>query len=319
MAAPTLRATARFPAVPPAAGHYESFYLKAARPGGGQAVWIRYTVWKAPGAAPVGALWCTVFDAGLARPMAWKASFPRPGVRADEYVHVGDGRLTADLAEGPSWRLSFTGDDPPFPYLQRPWMYRAPVPRTKAESLHPAVRVTGHVEVHGHRLDLAGWRGMLGHNWGSEHAERWVWLHGTGFAEAPEAVLDVTLGRVKLGRWISPWIANGFVELDGTRHRLGGMQRLRGTRVNEAPDRCAFVLPGDGLTVRGQVDTAAARTVGWVYADPSGGRHDTLHSSLADLRLHLDDRPLTLAAAATYELGVRESDHGVPIEPYPDP
>jgi hypothetical protein len=313
------RTIARFPAVPRAAGHYESFYLKAARPIGGQAVWVRYTVWKAPGTEPVGSLWCTLFDASLPRPLAWKASFPEPASPPGEYVRVGEGRLTAGSAEGPSWRLAYTGEAPPFPYLQRPWMYRAPLPRTKAESLYPAVRLSGHVEVAGHRLLLDGWHGMVGHNWGSEHAERWIWLHGTGFAQAPEAVLDVTLGRIRVAGRTSPWIANGFLELAGRRHRLGGLQRVRHTRVAETADRCDFVLPGSRLAVRGRITAEPGRTVAWSYADPGGGHHDTLHSSVADLELRVGDRPLTLAAAATYELGMRNSDHGLPIEPYPDP
>src|SRR4051812_49887030 len=102
------RTTARFPAVRRAAGHYESFYLKAARPAGGQAAWIRYTVWKAPGMDAVGSLWCTLFDTSLPRPLAWKASFPEPAAPLGAYVRVGDGRLTPESAEGPSWRLSFT-------------------------------------------------------------------------------------------------------------------------------------------------------------------------------------------------------------------
>jgi hypothetical protein len=198
-------------------------------------------------------------------------------------------------------------------------MYRAPVPRTKAESLHPAALLSGHVEVAGHRLTVDRWPGMVGHNWGSEHAERWVWLHGTGFAEAPDALLDVTLGRIRVAGRTSPWIANGFIELAGRRHRLGGLQRIRETRVAEAPDRCDFVLPGSGLAVRGRITTGPGRTVGWTYADPGGGHHHTLHSSVADLELRVGNRQLTLPAGATYEIGLREYDHGLPIEPYPDP
>ena len=29
--------------------------------------------------------------------------------------------------------------------------------------------------------------GMVGHNWGGEHAERWIWLHGLDFEKAPGA------------------------------------------------------------------------------------------------------------------------------------
>ena len=42
------------PGVGLGAGHYESFYIKATRPGGGRAVWIRHTVHKRPGAEPTG-------------------------------------------------------------------------------------------------------------------------------------------------------------------------------------------------------------------------------------------------------------------------
>ena len=45
-----MRTEARFPGLDRGAGHYESFYMKATRPGGGRAIWIRHTVHKRPGA-----------------------------------------------------------------------------------------------------------------------------------------------------------------------------------------------------------------------------------------------------------------------------
>ncbi len=59
---------ARFPAVALAAGHYESFYLKACHPSEPQGVWIRYTVHKRPGEAATGSLWFTLFDRSAGRP-----------------------------------------------------------------------------------------------------------------------------------------------------------------------------------------------------------------------------------------------------------
>ena len=63
--------------------------------------------------------------------------------------------------------------------------------------------------------------------------------------------------------------------------------------------------------------------VGWVYADPKGPTHNTVNCSVADLELTVEeaDRParrLTLAAGGAYELGMRETDHGIPIQPHPD-
>ena len=58
-----MRSAPRFAGVDRGAGHYESYFIKAARPGGGQGIWIRHTVHKRPDADPTAALWLTVFDA----------------------------------------------------------------------------------------------------------------------------------------------------------------------------------------------------------------------------------------------------------------
>jgi len=325
-------ADARFPGVPTDAGHYESFYLKAADPASRRGLWLRYTAHKRPGARAVGSLWATLFDEG--GPYAAKVTLAPEELRAggaDDYAAIGESRIGHDGARGSiddlaAWDLRFAGDQPPFLYLPAPWMYTSPLPRTKALSLRPGIRVSGEAMVGGRTVALDGWPAMVGHNWGAEHAERWIWLHGAGFAEAPDAWLDATIGRVRIGRWTTPWIANGCLSLDGVRHRLGGIGRARATHVEEAPERCAFTLPGDGLAVRGTVSAPRGDVVGWIYADPAGagGRHDTAHCAIADMTLTIgrraaSPRTLTLRGGATYELGMREHDHGIPIQPFTDP
>ena len=42
---------------------------------------------------------------------------------------------------------------------------------------------------------------MIGHNWGAEHAERWVWIQGSGFeGRSPEDYFDMAVGRIKVAR-----------------------------------------------------------------------------------------------------------------------
>ena len=94
---------------------------------------------------------------------------------------------------------------------------------------------------------------MIGHNWGSEHAERWVWLEGTGFADAPGTYFDAGAARVKLGSRTSPWIPSGMLMLDGEPHRLGGLGAIRSASIEESPTACSFVLPGKDIVVRGRV------------------------------------------------------------------
>jgi len=107
------------------------------------------------------------------------------------------------------------------------------------------------------------------------------------------------------------------------RQVLGGPGRWRATRVAEGAEGCEFVLPGRGLSVRGTVRAARKDLVGWVYADPAGGCHDVVNCSIATMSfvvLRRGRAPLSLSCAggAAYELGMREHDHGVPLQPYPD-
>jgi hypothetical protein len=162
---------------------------------------------------------------------------------------------------------------------------------------------------------------MVGHNWGSEHAERWVWLHGLGFAEAPGAWIDVVLGRVRVGGVLTPWVANGALALDGRRYRLGGWRR---PTVDARVGAFAGVFAGRDVSVRVTIASPDGQTVAFRYADPAGGEHVALNCSIAEMHLRVErsGRPaleLATAFGGAYELGVRDAPPGVSVEPFPDP
>src|SRR5215207_3860377 len=168
-------------------GHYESYYLRAVDPHAPRGVWIRHTVLRRPGGAPAGSLWCTLWDAAAGPPVAVKQT---PGLAVAAYwleiagSHFGPGAVSGRARAGPhsaTWDLAVTDAQAPLRHLPHPWLYGAPLPRTKLESPAPAARVSGTVEAGGRRLELDRWPGMIGHNWGSQHAERWLWLHGVAF------------------------------------------------------------------------------------------------------------------------------------------
>ena len=307
---------ARFPDVPARAGHYESFYLKLCHPTEPLGAWIRYTVHKRPGAAPTGSLWFTLF--GADGPLAAKLTAPEPEAGSGDWLRVGEARIGADGATGSidevSWRLALEASEEPLFHLPAAWMYRARLPRTKLLSPAPAARFSGRLTVDGRDIWVDGWRGMAGHNWGAQHAERWIWLHGI---TQDGDWLDAAVGRVKVGPATTPWVANGALSIAGDRHVL------RRAKVTEFPDRCTFTLSGRGLEVRGTVEAPRERFVGWVYADPDVSEHHAVNCSIADMRLTVS-RPggssseLVVPHAAAYELGMRERDHGIQIQPYPD-
>jgi hypothetical protein len=338
--------SAVFPHASQRKGIYESFYLRAVSPDEPIGAWIRYTVHKPPGAPPQGALWCTVFDARLGRPFQHKLTTNELGVPAGEWISIGDAHLGPDGAQGTcgeaSWSLRWASAEPELRHLPSAWMYRAPLPRTKLTSPAPAASFDGTIEIPGHpspsssptasppasppahrTIDLRDWHGMVGHNWGAEHAERWIWLHGIDFDGYPGAWLDVAIGRVRVGRWTTPWVANGALCIDGDRLTLGGLG-AKGLLVAETPQRCRLVLPGqDGMTVDAHIDTPANSHAGWSYADPDGAKHDVSNCSIASLTMTVRQpgapaRTLHTAHGAAYELGMREHDHGVPIASFAD-
>ena len=345
------------------AGRYESHFLRAVDPARPRAAWIRRTTHQRPGEPATGALWCTVWDAEAGPPFAVKQSYAallpdrdRPTPQPKRWT----GRAEA-LGRRAAWDLEPAGSEPPLRHLAHRLAYRAPLPRTKLESPRPdavfngwvetgadgrveAAGADGGVEAAGSdrgvevagadggveaagplgRVEVAGWRGVVGHNWGTEHAERWVWLHALGFAEAPGAWLDLALGRVKAAGRTSPWIANGALSLDGARLRLGGLRHARSVTADARPGAFEAEIGGFGVRIRVRAAAPAGQTVAFEYADPAGGEHHALNCSIAEVHLRVERPgrpPLELATAhgGAYELGVRETTHGVPLEPFADP
>jgi hypothetical protein len=329
-----VRTRARFPEVGDRDGHYESFYLKLCRPGGGLGVWIRHTVHKRPREPATCALWFTLFDRDAAGPRATKRQFGPEVLQSagDSYIRIGESVLAEGRAAGAistaaleaRWELSFADEHPPFHHLPRELLYRAPLPKTKLLSPYPNAVFEGTIEVGGEAIEVDSWRGMVGHNWGSEHAERWAWVHGAAFDGGSAGdYLDLAVGRIRLAGLTTPWIGTGMLLLDGVEHRLGGIERVRSTKLEESPSGARFELTGKRVKLTGEVGAERKDFVAWVYADPVGPDHNTLNCSVSDLELdvELDGGParrLTVTGAAAYELGTRERDHGIPLQPYAD-
>jgi len=210
--------------------------------------------------------------------------------------------------------------EPELRHLSPAWLYKAPLPRTKLTSPAPAASFDGRLELAGRAaIELHGWPGMVGHNWGSEHAERWIWLHGIDFAGAQDAWLDLALGRVRLAGRTTPWVASGALCIDGARHRLGGLAAGR-PRVDANAQGATVRLTGQGnMTVEVSVQVPARSTARWRYNDPRGGERDVVNCSIAAMQMTVHTRasaPRTLRTAhgGAYELGMRERDHGVPAD-----
>jgi hypothetical protein len=320
--------SAIFPSASPAAGMYESFYLRTVSPEEPLGAWIRYTVHKRPAAKPRGSLWYTLFDAAAGSPFQQKSTSAELSAPAGGWIAIEGSELGPGHAEGrcgeATWSLRFGSPEAELRHLRPGLLYRAPLPRTKLTTPAPRASFQGTLQSPGRGpIEVRGWPGMVGHNWGAEHAERWIWLHGICFDERPDAWLDVALGRIRLGGRLTPWVANGALSLDGRRHRIGGLAGHR-PEVAESVTGCELLLRGErGLEVAARVEVPEGSAAGWRYADPDGGEHDVVNCSVASLALEVRTsaggaRRLLSPHGGAYELGMRERDHGVPIAPFPD-
>ncbi len=226
------------------------------------------------------------------------------------------------------WDLSVAGAGAPLRHLRPSALYRLPLPKTKLEAPVPDGIARGNVVLDGVEIDVVGWRATVGHNWGREHAERWVWLHAAGFEDEPDAWLELAIARVRVGGALTPWIANGAVCVDGQRFRLGGLLHVPGVRVVAAPGRLEAIVPGTRIEIRVAVHADLDQTVGFRYAgvgpDPARGDREVLHAGLAAVRLGVR-RPgrtsaeLLTSSGGAYELGGREFTGGVAPPALPRP
>ncbi|TFV72494.1 hypothetical protein E4P40_20510 [Blastococcus sp. CT_GayMR20] len=305
----------RWPDVPAGRGHYESFYLRAVSPSEPRGVWIRYTVSQPPGGRPTGQLWFTWFDRDRPGPRAVRVETGEPASGDGGWIRLGDSTFGAAAIAGSigspglaaNWSLHHRSDQAPLRHLPRSWMYTARLPRTKLVSPSPTTVFDGTLTLDGETVDVAGWPGMIGHNWGEQHAQQWIWLSGLAFeGTGADTWLDVAIGRIRIGPVTTPWVANGAISLDGERLALGGLGRRVG--VTAADDGCVLRLPGAACTVSASVSAPPDAFVTWDYAGPDGGEHRVRNCSVADLAVRVERpdrslRELTAPGRATYEWG----------------
>ena len=299
---------------------YESWFISARDPDSPRALWIRHTRHHPSQGRGSVALWCTVLDGQLVRPPAVVkevfSAFP-----ADAAAGPGRFRGQVTMAEHrASWDLAITGEQAPLRPLHPPVLYRTPLPRTKLEVPVPDGQVTGMLELDGRTVTVSGWRGTAGHNWGSEHADSWVWLHAAGFGAEPEAWLELVLARIKIGPVRSPWTAMGALSLGTERIVLGGLGRR--VAVDARPGRLAASVPSPRARLQLAVTTDDDTSVAVTYADPRGGSRTVRHAALARVELTVR-RPgnpeLTLSSSrGAYEYGTRQPMPGIVPQPLPE-
>jgi hypothetical protein len=249
---------------------YESHYLTATDPAGGRALWLRHT---SLGGKP--SLWVTWFGP---EPHQQRVELDEP-LSTTPWPTCSLATMTATTATGSlgaSWDLSWESLAPALPYLPAAFLYDKRLPKSNGAAVVPHATVQGRYG----ETSLDGWHGVVGHNWGREHAEHWCWLH----AVLPDGGwLDVVLVRVRIGPVLSPWIAGGGLYVEGE------LRRTRPGRVllHEDGDRTRARIPTSAGHV--DVEVTGRHWVEWDYASPHGRGRDVRNCSVADAVVTTDD------------------------------
>lgn len=303
-------AAPRAPAASLDAALYESHYLTATEPSGGRALWLRHTALKRPGAPARATVWLTWFDREAPAPVALRETAAAPladpgGAWSRSPLGVLSSGSAQGALDGASWELGWEANAPELPYLPARWLYDRAIPRSNGAALVPAGVANGTADVGGRAVDLDGWDVVVGHNWGSEHAEEWSWIHAAGLGDDRSGWLDLALARVRVGPVSTPWLATGAVHLAG---RTVTTARRGSVRRTVAGEHTAVAVPlRDGGALELALDAPERATVEWDYASPRGAGRIVRNCSIADaavtVRTAHGDSSFAVEGAAAVEHG----------------
>ena len=317
-------------------GHYESYWVKANAPDRALGFWIKYNLLAAQGsdAPPFGEVWAVLLDGETGIHRVAKRVVPSHEIDlapADAILRLGSTILSEDMASGDipaaaplldaAWSLELEVDEPPIIHLPDAWMYIAPFPQKKILSPRPRLSLRGNLRVGDTEVDVDGWTGFQGHNWGRSHAFDYAYGNANCFRERDDARFDGFTARIQMGPLTSPRITCCVLRLGSTDFAFNAKRHWAGGGQYSFP-RWSFQLLGrDDYRLSGHVEADRSRYVGLCYADPAGSLADCLNTKFGHGELVLERRvvgrweEIQRLTSETFELEFlfRDVDHGVPV------
>jgi hypothetical protein len=313
-----------------AKGHYESYFQRANHPQRRLAFWIRYTVFSPKGRPldAVGELWAIYFDGERNRITAAKEVFPMEscqfspkglGVRIGK-AELSEGRLSGRASSGTDtlqWDLRYAGSQPPLLLLPQSF-YERGFPKAKAMVGTPNAAFDGAVIVNGEIIHVECWIGSQNHNWGEKHTDSYAWGQVAGFDNAPDAFLECSTARLRLGPVWSPPLTVVVLRLADREIRLNSLAQA--FRAQASFDFSSWRIESGNSRARISVHVHAPKSafVGLVYNNPPGGTKTCLNTKLAACELTLTQpgepqRTLIAKHRAAFEILTERQDHAIPI------
>lgn len=275
---------ANAPRWPADGGHYESWFIRANHPERPLAFWVRYTIYAAAGAPTEdaqGELWAVWFDGESRKASAAYSamsiadcSFAKEGLG----LAIGSATLDDGSAQGTAhglghhigWQLAMEGDSGPL-LLFPERFYEASFPRAKTLVPRPLTRFTGRVEVDDASMEISDWLGSQNHNWGTAHTDRYAWAQVAGFDSDPDAFLECSSARVRVGPFLTPWLTLAVLRLGDEEFRFDRPLRSPFGHVRRRGDEWSFRTSNGRDRLSVTVTGAESSFVDLDYRNPPGG------------------------------------------------
>jgi hypothetical protein len=184
-------------------------------------------------------------------------------------------------------------------------LYGAALPRAKALVGRPLARFRGTLTVDGEAIAVADWVGSQNHNWGSRHTDRYAWGQVAGFDEEPDAFLECTTARLRLGPFWTPWMSPVVLRLRGETLAWNGLARSIRARGRYAPYDWRIETSGGSGALSLRIWAEPWEFAALRYGDPPGGAKICLNSKLArcELAFARGGRTLSLRSSrAAFEI-----------------
>lgn len=311
-----------------AGGFYESWFLRANHPTEPLAFWIRYTLFSPKGRpdATEGQLWAIWFDGEASSITAIKQGLPLSrctfadaglGVRIGDAV-LDERALRGELRQGErrlAWDLRYEGAMAPAFLLPRA-LYRGGFPKAKVLSGMPLADFSGAVTVNGRGVDIHRWRGSQNHNWGPKHTDRYAWGQVAGFDADPQAFLECSTARLRIGPLWTPWFTSLVLRVGEREVGTSGLVQALRNRGRYDGFRWSLECRDGPRQVSVRFEAPKDRFVALGYDDPPGGQKTCLNTKLASCTVRLSEpgrAPVTLSTAhrAAFEILTDRDDHGM--------
>lgn len=304
--------------------HVESYFLKANDAEGERAIWLKATVLCTNDGRKFAEAWAIAFRRGR-RPIGAKARVPFENAsfsRDDIGARVAGCELDRRHAKGAlgagpqriEFDVSIANDAPPlYPLARR--LYALPVSSNKPTSPLPDARVSGTVRAWGETWSLAEWRGLLGHNWGKAHTHSYAWAHCNAWDDHDDAVLEVSIGKPRIGPVPLPTWSMFNLRVRGVRYDLSSVWDVRRNRGDFDLRSATFEGKNELVSLRGELRAEPTDFAGLRYENPDGTICQCLNSKLASARVEVELRgraPFVLhTRRAALEIGTRDPNHGI--------